>query len=94
MNTYYFTDDSYYTRNGCDCCEDEFWECYNSENTLARLGSASSEDECYFYTYITEFPYNEERLYEKIGKDYTEALRYVLNSLRSVGVEVIVEGYV
>lgn len=91
---YQFTDDSYYTSNGCDCCEDDYWECYNSEDVLCRLGSASSEDECYFHVYITEFPDNEEWLYEKIDKDHVGALKYVLDSLNAIGVEVKIEGYV
>lgn len=46
MNKHFtFYEDSYYSSNGCDCCEPTQMFYYNSDDTDARLGSAHSEED-------------------------------------------------
>ena len=54
MKTYTFFDDSYFASNGCDCCDDTYMECYNSNDIDCNLGSAHSRDHCYFQAILTE----------------------------------------
>lgn len=47
--TYYFIDDSYFSSNGCDCCEPDYMPCYNIDTEEhpdfdLTLGSAHSEE--------------------------------------------------
>lgn len=48
-----FTNDSMYVGNGCSCCEPDYMEVYNSDETDCTLGSAHSEEECYIQTIVT-----------------------------------------
>lgn len=42
---YTFTDDSYWSSNGCDCCEDDHMEAYNcDDNDFCGMGTAHSEE--------------------------------------------------
>ena len=50
---FYFKNDSYWTDNGCDCCEADYFECYNSEQTHWMFGSAESEEGCYAMAILT-----------------------------------------
>ena len=47
---YYFTNDSHWVSNGCDCCEDDYMECYNLDNNehpdVVQNGSAYSVARC------------------------------------------------
>ena len=54
MKTYTFFDDSYFASNGCDCCDDTYMECYNSNDTDCNLGPAHSREHCYFQAVLTE----------------------------------------
>jgi len=54
MKTYTFFDDSYFASNGCDCCDDTYMECYNSNDTDCNLGSAHDYESCYFQAILTE----------------------------------------
>lgn len=54
MKIFTFFDDSYFASNGCDCCEDTYMECYNSDDTDCNLGSAHSREHCYFQAILTE----------------------------------------
>lgn len=45
QKTITFYDESYYTSNGCSCCEPQFWECWNTDNPLS--GSCHSREDCY-----------------------------------------------
>ena len=53
IKTYKFTYDEYWTSNGCDCCEPDHWEVYNSEDVDCSLGSARSVQECYAQAIIS-----------------------------------------
>lgn len=52
--TYTFHDDGWWDSNGCDCCEDWFFEAYNSEDVDPSLGTAHSYEDCVAYALITE----------------------------------------
>ena len=54
MKVFTFFDDSYFASNGCDCCEDTYMECYNSDDIDCNLGSAHSREHCYFQAILTE----------------------------------------
>ena len=54
MKTYTFFDDSYFASNGCDCCDDTYMECYNSNDTDCNLGSANNREDCYIQAIMTE----------------------------------------
>lgn len=54
MKTFTFFDDSYFASNGCDCCEDTYMECYNSNDTDCNLGSAHDYESCYYQAILTE----------------------------------------
>lgn len=41
-----FKDISYYVSNGCDCCEPEKMEAWESEDVSAGLGTPHSREEC------------------------------------------------
>ena len=63
-----FTDESYWFSNGCDCCEDMYMECYNSDDTDPSLGSARGIDECYAQALITF------KGYENLSDDQLEVI--------------------
>ena len=63
-----FTNNSYYSSNGCDCCEDVYMECYNSYGTDPSLGSAHGIDECYAQALITF------KGYENLSDDQLEVI--------------------
>lgn len=47
---YTFTDDSYWSGSGCDCCEDDFMEAYNCDDSdFNGMGTAHSEECIYRY---------------------------------------------
>lgn len=54
MKTFTFFDDSYFASNGCDCCDDTYMECYNSNDTDCNLGSAHNREDCYIQAIMTE----------------------------------------
>lgn len=54
MKIFTFFDDSYFASNGCDCCDDTYMECYNSNDTDCNLGSAHNREDCYIQAIMTE----------------------------------------
>ena len=54
MKIYTFVDDSWYDNPACDCCEGDWMECYNSDDTDHSLGSAHSTEDCWQQVIISE----------------------------------------
>lgn len=53
MKKFYFKDDSYWSSQGCSCCEDTMMEVYNSEETDPSLGSAHYRLDCCIQAILT-----------------------------------------
>lgn len=92
MKTYIFTDDGYWSSNGCSCCDDIYMESFNSEDVMQGLGSAHCEEDCYIQAIITE----KEKNGIMISSTYEEALYEMdMNTIQQVakelGIEVVIE---
>ena len=79
MKTYFYTDDSYYLSNGCDCCEASFYECYNSNDTDYMLGSAHSIEDCWIHAILTEL-----KLMSLTQDEVDEYYAYSLDTLKTL----------
>lgn len=80
---YTFYDDSYYFSNGCDCCEDVYMECYNSDDVMTGLGSAGSIEDCYAQSLITEIDDQDE-----YSKFYEMNIAELLIAANDLGIKV------
>lgn len=50
---YKFTNDSYWSSNGCSCCDADYFTCYNSDDIDWRLGSSYNHEDCYVKAIFT-----------------------------------------
>lgn len=79
MNKHFvFTNDSMYIDNGCSCCEPDYMEVYNSDETDGTLGSAHSEEECYVQSIVTVLGR------ENINDEIEEGLRILENDFNAL----------
>ena len=79
MNKHFvFTNDSMYVGNGCSCCEPDYMEVYNSDETDGTLGSAHSEEECYVQAIMTVLGR------ENINDEIEEGLRILENDFNAL----------
>ena len=79
MNKHFvFTNDSMHISNGCSCCEPDYMEVYNSDETDGTLGSAHSEEECYVQAIITVLGR------ENINDEIEEGLRILENDFNAL----------
>lgn len=67
MKVYEYNDDSYYSSNGCDCCEPDYMECYNLINVDGYNYSCHTIDDCYRQCLELKGIIDEE-----LGFDYSE----------------------
>lgn len=90
-------DDSYWSRASCDCCDDDFMECYNlvDDEGNYMTHSVSYPPECYVESYMLHKygPYHERSEEEDLLEaglmlKTEEEMRELCES---VGLEVIVE---
>ena len=89
--TFYFYDQSYWLSACCDCCSDDYIECYNSDDTDPILGSAHSEDDCYINAILTDHGAT------MVSDEYRDFLYNAsLDELKSIckglDIEVVIEG--
>lgn len=66
-----FKDDSYWSSNGCDCCDDVFMSCYNSDDIDPALGSAHCIEDCYAQALITF------KGYDNLSSDHMSEIYYL-----------------
>ena len=53
MKVYKFYDNGWWDNPACSCCDDTYYECYNSDDTDGNLGSAHSLEDCYVQSIVT-----------------------------------------
>ena len=65
-----FTNDSWWSSNGCDCCEPDYMECYNVipiNERCAGLWSAHSKGACYEQAFYISGLWSEEMFNKESG---------------------------
>jgi|SRR5690554_816204 len=95
--TYYFIDDSFYSSNGCDCCEPDYMPCFNIDTEEhpdfdLTLGSAHSEEDMMEQVLIQEGVLHNMWYNEDVLDDFFEEPdEYIRNTFREHGFKIVTE---